>query len=290
MPEAARVGHEHTCPSTDPQPHRGGPVVTPASKNVETNRKEQARAGDRLTCRGAPATPLSRNQDFIVTGSGSVEVNGKPAARKSDKTMHAQGEITVGSDNVEIGGPTVGAILGNIDAAVEACKKAKDGRVPPQGAVDENGNQLQPNTSGQSYNNCGIEASRQLINTADPNANFTQEGLLTQAQSHTPPLAGTVAGNMRASGSSTPQNNATLLGNNGVPAAVGPNTSQAATMTQITQYVAEGRGVIASTWALISAWVWSSHARSTTPESSRRLDSRAIGSFFSHSGNFSGGT
>ncbi|MCC6554111.1 MAG: PAAR domain-containing protein [Polyangiaceae bacterium] len=251
MPKATRLGHEHECPSTDPRPHRGGPVTTPVSRNVETNREGQARAGDRLTCKGAPGDALSQWQDFIVTGSSKVTINGKLAAREGDRTMHGPGRIAQGSSNVEIGGPTAGAVLGAPDAAREACRSAAAGRSPPQGATDPAGRQLQPNTPGQSYNNCGLESSRQLINAADPSANLTQEQLLDQAASAN--LAERVPGNLYESGRTTPQNLAALLGRNNVPAQVAPNTGQAANMTQIAQFVAEGRGVIAPVYA---AMLW----------------------------------
>jgi uncharacterized Zn-binding protein involved in type VI secretion len=93
MPDAARVGDNHTCPV-----HTGGPIDAPASPNVDTNTVAQARAGDPATCAGP--------KDMIITGSKTVYVNGIPAARKTDKTVH-KGAVAVGSSNVEIGGAPI---------------------------------------------------------------------------------------------------------------------------------------------------------------------------------------
>src|SRR5690349_14592894 len=104
MPQAARVDDQHKCPCPQPKAHKGGPIIAEASPTVETNSKESARATDMLMC-----TPVGL-KNFIVTGSKTVEMNGKMAARKTDKTMHpGPGEITQGSNNVEIGGGRAGA-------------------------------------------------------------------------------------------------------------------------------------------------------------------------------------
>ncbi|MEP7124950.1 MAG: PAAR domain-containing protein [Byssovorax sp.] len=104
MPEAARLGDQHTCPLPK---HKGGPIdasrppkVPNGSPNVETNGLPQARVLDWLTCAGASG------KDLIVTGSDSVDINGLPAARKTDETAHG-GAIDAGSDDVEIGGNPV---------------------------------------------------------------------------------------------------------------------------------------------------------------------------------------
>src|SRR5207245_9303080 len=93
---------------------------------------------------------------------------------------------------------------------------------------------LQPNTPGQSYNNCGIESSRQIINQAT-NANIGQRALLQQV---TGPV---VRANMFASGGTTATQRVALLGANGVPASTVP-----ATMQSLEVAVSEGRGVISA--------------------------------------------
>ena len=54
-----------------------------------------ARKGDMIVCIGPP--------DSIKTGSGSVQINGKPAARMGDDSGHG-GKIVVGNPTVLIGG------------------------------------------------------------------------------------------------------------------------------------------------------------------------------------------
>lgn len=77
-----------------------GVIKTPGSGNVFTNGLRAARANlDAAVCdkHSAPAT--------IASGSGTVYINGKPAARVDDKTI-CSAVVTAGSDNVYIGGPT----------------------------------------------------------------------------------------------------------------------------------------------------------------------------------------
>ena len=162
MPDAARVTDNHTCPCPTPAPHVGGPVDAPASANVETNTLGAARATDKLTCTGVPA------KNFIVTGSTTVEINGKMAARKTDFTMHpGPGTIVQGSGNVEIGGATGGATLGNPDQGEQMCQNARAGRHNP-GSIQ------------QSYQNCGIESTRQIINQAT-GGNITEDALFQES-------------------------------------------------------------------------------------------------------------
>jgi uncharacterized Zn-binding protein involved in type VI secretion len=54
-----------------------------------------ARKGDMIVCIGPP--------DSVKTGSGSVKINGKPAARMGDDSGHG-GKIVVGNPTVLIGG------------------------------------------------------------------------------------------------------------------------------------------------------------------------------------------
>lgn len=226
MPDAARVADKHDCPCPTPQAHVGGPIDAPASTNVETNSKGAARATDTLTC-----TPVAL-KNFIVTGSTTVEINGKLAARKTDFTMHpGPGVISEGSPNVEIGGATGGVTLGNPDEAGRRCRAAAAGR-----------------TSGstqQSYQNCGVESSRQLINQAgNP---ITEDQLLDDAmnsgdadrvQTGKWPFRQTDRAN---SGGTGPDGRNNILNDHGVPA-----HTEAQGMTNISQAVAEGRGVITS--------------------------------------------
>lgn len=217
MPRAARVRDLHLCPAFTPLPHIGGPIQSPASSNVETNSLGAARLTDELKC----IVPGLAN--FIVTGSATVEINGKLAARQWDKTMHpGPGTILTGSGNVDIGGARAGGIVGEVDNAAAQCQAAAAGR--NSGAVQ------------QSYNNCGVESARQLINR---NGNpIGEEDLLNAAQA-----SGDAATEPTrfASGGTGPDGRENILDSHGVPS---HQVSQG--LNNITQNVAEGRGVITS--------------------------------------------
>lgn len=226
MPDAARVADKHACPCPTPQPHVGGPIDAPASSNVQTNSKGAARATDTLTCE-----PV-KLKNFIVTGSLTVEINGKLAARKTDFTMHpGPGTIVEGSSNVEIGGARGGVTLGDPDEAGRRCRAMAAGR-----------------TSGktqQSYNNCGIESSRQLINQAG--GNLTEDQLFDWALDNGHATRETTGKwynrqtDRVASGGTHPGGRNDILNANGVPA-----HTEASSMNNLTQAVAEGRGVVSS--------------------------------------------
>ncbi|MBF0332118.1 MAG: PAAR domain-containing protein [Alphaproteobacteria bacterium] len=96
MPPAARILDMHVCPMvTGLVPHVGGPVVAPCVATVLINFLPAAVVGDTCICAGPP--------DVIVTGSTSVLIGGKPAARLGDGTAHG-GRITMGSPTVFVGG------------------------------------------------------------------------------------------------------------------------------------------------------------------------------------------
>ncbi|MFO0610707.1 MAG: PAAR domain-containing protein [Polyangiales bacterium] len=217
MPEAARVGDSHECHQVDGNhPHRGGEVMGPASRTVMTGHQPQARAGDRCHCDGPP--------DFITTGSASVYVDGMPAARKGDRTMHMpMGVIAAGDGSVRIGGPSEGTRLGIGDAGTALCEQAAAGRAS--------------GSTKQSYGNCGLESARQLINLYRDEP-VSEAALLRDAIDH-----GEASNerNERKRGGSTPVQRRRLLARYGVETFNVPNT-----MTAVAQAVAEGRGVITS--------------------------------------------
>jgi uncharacterized Zn-binding protein involved in type VI secretion len=225
MLPAGRHSDKHLCPA-----HEGGPVAAGAS-NVETNSEAQARGADRAECHGPP--------DFIVTGSGTVTVNSKPAARSTDKTMH-QGTVVMGSGNVMIGGPTVGVTLGNPDTGKAACIAAAYGRTPPVGAVDKHGRPLPRRTTKQSYNNCGVESTRILINRATKHK-LTEDELLDWAIDHGEADGPKDPANRYKSGGTTVTQTEDTLREHGVE-----STQERQTMENISQAVAEGKGVITS--------------------------------------------
>lgn len=217
MPGAARVGDNHVCPSPTPAPHGGGPVGPAGSPMVMTNGMSQARAADPLTC----AAPVP---NFIVTGARTVLVDGQPAARVSDKTMHPPpGQIVVGSPDVLIGGPTVGAVLGDPYKGKDACFAAAKSRSPA--------------SSQQSYENCGVESARQIINQVN-GSNIDEDTMLDAAMRD-----GDAERDRRRmdSGATKPTQRRDLLARHGIESTLEPNS-----MANITQAVAERRGVITS--------------------------------------------
>ena len=93
---AARVMDMHTCPMvTVLVPHVGGPILPPCCITVLTGMLPQARVTDLALCVGPP--------DMIIKGSMTVLVQGLPAARLGDLTVHG-GVIVMGLPTVLIGG------------------------------------------------------------------------------------------------------------------------------------------------------------------------------------------
>jgi len=78
-----------------------GKIMHACSANVFINQRPAARAHlDYAKCK------KHSDAEVIATGSGTVFINGMPAARVSDKTS-CSAEITKGAENVHIGGETV---------------------------------------------------------------------------------------------------------------------------------------------------------------------------------------
>lgn len=220
MSNAARVGDPHTCPKVDPgpKPHVGGPILPPATPMIRAGGRPRARVGDRLVCVGPP--------DFIVTGSATVRINGQPAARVGDKTMHG-GTLTAGCSNVRTGGATVGGTLGHPKVGQKAFEAAALGRTT--GALQ------------QSYQNCGVESTRQIINQAT-GRQIGEDLLLDRAMERgwasRKPLQ---EGGRSQSGGTSPDDRKEILAAGGVGSELQPQT-----MKNIEQAVAEGKGVITS--------------------------------------------
>lgn len=213
--KASRVADQHVCPlSTSGVPHVGGPVLPPGAATVWINDQPAARATDRATCVG----PV----DFIVTGAGTVMLMDQNAARMTDHCMHG-GTLVQGSTNVEIDGPTVGAVLGNPTRGAALCQEAAAGRTSGQ--------------TNQSYPNCGVEASRLVIREATGN-DLGEEALLDRAMDNG---WATRRATRERSGGSSPGEREALLRDQGVE-----SHQEGQSMSNITQAVAEGRGVITS--------------------------------------------
>lgn len=97
MKPAVRSGDMHLCPAQTPPlpvPHIGGPVL-PAPATVLIGGSPAATLGQMCLCTGVP--------DSIITGSMTVLINNKSAARLGDSTAHG-GIIVSGMPSVLIGG------------------------------------------------------------------------------------------------------------------------------------------------------------------------------------------
>lgn len=231
---AARVGDMHTCPMFDgPKPHVGGPILPAGGVTVLICNQPSARVGDMATC----ASPAP---DVIARGAFPVPIEGMPAARMTDQTVHG-GVIIQGCLTVLIG---LAGTTGNPMTGTAACRAAASGRNPPPGSPPGT-----PGSSAQTWGNCGVESSRQIINQAT-GANLTENGL----------LASEIANGNVQWPQATPWNTTTggtgaasrqqILANNGVQ-----STIQAATPDNIGLATSQGRGVIAN---LDASVLWAS--------------------------------
>lgn len=215
MPKAARADDTHECHQVDGNhPHRGGPIEWSLRATVITGHRPQARVGDRCRCDGPP--------DLIVTGSSSVYVDGKLAARQGDRTAHPPaGAVTTGLDSVRIGGRREGAMLGGGVPSRRTCEKAASTR-----------------TSGrtkQSYGNCGVESVRQILNLRRPEP-LSEDALLADVIAHGEAQSST---DPRHRGGATSDENRRTLERYGIPA-----REEEMSFDQIRLAVADGRGVI----------------------------------------------
>jgi uncharacterized Zn-binding protein involved in type VI secretion len=211
---ASRQFGSTACPS-----HGCGNICIGAP-TVHVNSRPQVRGGDRVICRCASG-------DFVVTGSGTVIVNGKPAVRLSDVTFHA-GSVIDGAPNVVIGGPRVGAGIVD-DEAIKSCEKDATSRHRPG---------LQ-----QSYENCGLESIRAIINRdrrARGLPTITEDEFLREAiaQGITP---GSLDGPFAGLGGTTSIARQKLLDRYGVA-----THFEAPTLDNIVQAVGSKRGVVVS--------------------------------------------
>ena len=180
---------------------------------------------------------------LVIQGSPTVLVNNFRFARQGDQILEAIGgtnSISGGCLNVLVG---AAGIVGNVPAGGAACAAAAAGRNPPPGTVYPPGNPLagQPipaNTAGQSYNNCGCETSRQIINQAN-SSSVSQETVLNQAMAGG--QANQVPGDLFSSGGTGPAGRQQILANQVPPV---PSHLEDRTMANLEASVAGGRGVI----------------------------------------------
>jgi len=230
---AARVGDMHVCPmvtpGTPPVPHVGGPVLPPGGVTVLIGALPAARMGDLAVCVGPP--------DSIVKGAFPVPISRNPAARMGDQTAHG-GTVAMGCPTVLIG---LSGTAGNVRVGTAMCNAAAGGRT--SGATQ------------QTYNNCGVESSRQVINRAN-GSNLSENQVLQNAINNgwangtpgSPPVfadGGTGAGSRQS-----------ILANAGVP-----STVQASNLDNLGLAMSRGQGTIAN---LDAAQLWGG----TTPPGS----------------------
>jgi uncharacterized Zn-binding protein involved in type VI secretion len=83
-------------PGTPPVPHVGGPILPPGAPLTMVGGPFAARVSDMATCVGPP--------DVIAMGAATVLIQGLPAARATDTTVHG-GVLMPGLPTVLIGGP-----------------------------------------------------------------------------------------------------------------------------------------------------------------------------------------
>lgn len=208
----------HACPfvtpGVPPIPHVGGPVLPPGAPTVLIGGMPAARMGDKAVCVGPP--------DTIATGAFPVPISSNPAARLTDQTIHG-GMISVGLPTVLIG---LAGTAGNVGVGTAMCNAAANGR-----------------TSGstqQSYNNCGVESSRQVINQAN-GTNVTENQLLQSAINQGSANGTPGSPPVFANGGTTPATRQQILANSGVASSV-----QSSNLNNLGLAMSRGQGTIAS--------------------------------------------
>lgn len=151
-------------------PQHGAGVAGPPAGTVTINGRPVVKIGDTIVCADSTVDPLA-------SGATRVTVSSMFVGRVGERTTHGA-LVDSGSPKVVIGSPSGCGCPGKLS---KACVAMAAGRNPPKGAIDtRNGQPLLPGSGGQSYNNCGLEASRQLIRQATGNP-IDQETLFDYA-------------------------------------------------------------------------------------------------------------
>lgn len=216
-------------PGTPPVPHVGGPVLPPGAPTVLIGGLPAARMGDMAVCVGPP--------DSIVKGAFPVPIGRNPAARLGDQTAHG-GSVVLGCPTVLIG---LSGTAGNVRVGTAMCNAASGGRAS--------------GTTQQTYNNCGVESSRQIVNQAN-GSNVSENQLLQTAVNNgwangtpgSPPVF--------ADGGTGPGGRQSILANAGVA-----STVEASSLDNLGLAMSRGQGTIAN---LDAAQLWGG----TTPPGS----------------------
>jgi len=224
-------------------PTPGGPAARAAAEVAKgvaaaamSSAISGAAAGSDIHACVTPWPTVPHGAAVDIQGSPTVLCRGNRLARQGDKLLEAIGPtntITGGCATVLVG---AAGIVGNVPAGQAACVAMRAGRNPPPGTVDPSGNPIAAGTPGQSYNNCGVETSRQLISVGT-GVTPTQEGLLNQSMASGD--ASQVPGNLYASGGTNPTTRGNILANNGVA-----NHQEDRNMGNLESSVASGRGNI----------------------------------------------
>ena len=176
--------------------------------DITVNQEAALHAGCGFTCRSQPTQ--------IISGSSSVRFHGEFAARAFDDTAHG-GKLIIGSGNVVIGGPSG---MGSVGAGAKLCEKAAAGRAS--------------GSKKQSYGNCVLESVRQLLLKAGNDVSEDELVSYATAKGIYSP-AGVVNGGDKGR---------QLLEEFGISAERMP-AKEPATIADVKQAVADGRGVVA---------------------------------------------
>jgi hypothetical protein len=166
--------------------------------------KPAARIGDQSMCISPAPLP-----NPIMTGAFPVPIMNMPAARITDSGTHPGSVVMApGCPTVLIG---LSGVAGNVMAGTAMCQAATAGRA--SGA------------NQQSYNNCGVESSRQVINQRT-GANLTENGLL-QSAINSGNAGGTPGSPLTfANGGTGAAGRQAILANNGVASTVATTSTQ----------------------------------------------------------------
>lgn len=207
-------------PAAAPHAPAGLPIIPPGASTVLIGGMPAARINDKSIC----ITPAP-GPNPILMGAFPVSISGMPAARISDMATHPGSMILPpGCTTVLIG---LAGIAGNIAVGEKMFLEAAKGR-----------------TSGskqQSYQNCGVESSRQIINQKN-GSTVTENALLSAAlKKKFAYLAKKKNGSadIANSGGTSASRRKAILAANGVKSSVQPATPQ-----NIGLALSKGNGII----------------------------------------------
>lgn len=230
---AARLGDTIVCsvPQATPAalPHApppGLPIVAVGAPLVLIGGKPAARVSDFSLC--VSPIPLPNP---IMKGAFPVPIMNMPAARVTDSGTHPGSVVMApGCPTVLIG---LSGVAGNVMVGTAMCQAAATGRAS--------------NTTSQSYNNCGVESSRQIINQS-AGVNLTENALL-QSAINSGNAAGTPGGALTfANGGTGAAGRRAILTSNRVASTVTTTSAQ-----NIGLAMSRGQGVIVN---LDAAVLW----------------------------------